>query len=189
METLNLVKGQKLDLSKGGLVAEDGSLNNVFLGAGWDMSQGGDDVDLDILVAIMSAGQVQKVGFFNDKTPCPGIQLSDDNRTGEGDGDDEFIDITAADLADDIDKLVFGINIFDAASKGQNFGMVESAYMRIVNPETEEEVALFDLEFDASTATGLIFGELIKRNGKWYFSATGEEFNGDVNDFVAKCNG
>lgn len=187
--SLNLSKGQKLDLAKTSVVEEDGSLKDIYFGAGWEAARAGDDFDLDVCVLAMQGNAVLETMYFGNKTSeCGGVQLSDDNTTGEGDGDDEFINITAADLNPNFDRLVIGINIYQAKEKGQNFGLVDDAFMRVVNPENDEEIALFDLSFDADTSTGLVFGELIKRKDKWFFSAKGETFDGDLNDFVNMYN-
>lgn len=189
---LNLEKGQKLNLEKVGLAAEDGALQDIYMGAGWDVNEkASDDFDLDIFAIMMSAGKVVHVGYFGDKAPCPGIQLSEDNTTGEGDGDDEFINITAADLPADIDVIYAGINIYQGEAKGQNFGMVDEAYMRMLpadDVDNEDKEIFFDLQFDADKATGIKFGKFTKRRGAWYFAAEGDTFEGSIQDLVDSLN-
>lgn len=197
MEKLNLEKGQKLDLSKTSVVAEDGSLQNIYFGAGWDVNDGGGTAfDLDLIVLAMKGDKVDEAMFFNNKTSqCNGVRLSDDNVTGEGDGDDEFVDIAADCLNPDFTKLVIAVNIFKGSERGQTFGQVNNAYIRIVDPaiaeddtENDGEFALAELDFDADMSTGFIFGELLKRNDKWYYADVRKSFEGSVQDLVNLYN-
>lgn len=175
--TINLVKGQKLDLTKDA-GAEPG-LDSVIVGLGWDPANTGKTFDLDASVVVIGASgkmatQGDLVFFGNLKHSSGHITHTGDNLTGEGDGDDEQIIVDLQGLINDnpdVEKLLVVVNIYDAVNKGQNFGQVNNSYMRIVDKRNDQELARFDLNFDASADDGIIFGSLIKRNGSWYFSA------------------
>lgn len=180
---INLTKGQKVNLTK-----ESGTaLNKLYVGLGWDMSPNADKTaDLDAVVVVCDAeGKAlsqENFVYFGNKT-APGIQLSDDNLTGEGDGDDEWAKIDLTALAPGAVRVVVAVNIYDGIAKGQTFGMVDNAMMHIQNGDTNEELGKFEMDFDASGATTLVFCEILKRGEEWYVSAKGEE----VADFQTLC--
>ena len=185
--SIDLSKGQKVNLSKEG----GDSLKKVLIGLGWDVKAdgaGGDDFDLDAMAFLLGAnGKVKNNDgfvFFGNKT-TPGIVLSEDNLTGEGEGDDETMIIELAAVATDVEKIAVVVNIHEAASRNQNFGQVDNATCRIVNADTDEEIAIYDLSFDADTSTALLFGELIRRNDEWYFKAVGTGFTDGLNKICA----
>lgn len=102
-----------------------------------------------------------------------------------GDGDDESIVVDFTKIPNDYEKLAITVTIHEAESRLQNFGMVENAYIRIVNEETDEELLRFDLSEDYSTQTALVFAELYKYNGGWSFKAVGSGYTGGL---IALCS-
>ena len=188
--SVNLEKGQKVKLEKEG----GESLKQVLIGLGWDEKTGGSsgaDFDLDAsLYALKADGKVRSNGDFifygNLKGVSDAIEHTGDNLTGKGDGDDEAIKVDLTKIPDGIEKLVVVVNIYQAAQRNQNFGSVENSFMRIVNQENNEEMFKFDLNFDASVATGVIFGTLIKRGTVWAFSADQTEFEGGLSALNTK---
>ena len=105
------------------------------------------------------------------------ITYNGDNRTGEGEGDDETISIDTSKMPADIQKVAFTCTIDMAVERRQNFGMVNNAYIRIVDENTDTEIARFDLSEDFSVETAMIFGELYLHNGEWKFKAIGQGFS------------
>lgn len=181
---VNLEKGQKVKLEK-----ESGEgLKQVMIGLGWDEKDGnasGGTFDLDAsLYAIKADGKVRSNDdfiFYGHLEGVSGaVKHTGDNLTGEGEGDDEQLLVDLTKVPAEIDKLVVVVNIYQAQQKNQNFGMVENSFMRIVNQEDNAEMFHFDLNFDASTATGVIFGTLLRKNGAWAFSADQTEFEGGL---------
>jgi tellurium resistance protein TerD len=182
-------KKMSVSLSKGGNVSlskEAPGLKAVIIGLGWDTrSTDGQDFDLDAVAFILKAdGKVRSDEdfiFYNNKVGANGtIQHQGDNRTGEGDGDDEQVMMNLADIPTDIDKIILAVTIHDGDSRGQNFGQVNNAFMRVVNATGNSEIARFDLSEDASTETAMIFGEIYRRNDEWKFKAVGQGFNGGL---------
>jgi len=178
---ISLQKGGNISLSK-----ESPGLNKVIVGLGWDVRvTDGADYDLDASAFLLTeSGKVRNNAdfiFYNQlKTADGSVVHSGDNRTGEGEGDDEEIVVTLNSVAADIQKIAFVVTIHDAEKNGQNFGQISTAYIRIVNSDNNEEIARFDLSEDASTNTAMIFGELYKHGGEWKFRAVGEGFAGGL---------
>jgi len=174
-----------VSLSKGGnvsLTKEAPGLTAVTVGLGWDVrTTTGTDFDLDAsAIGVNGAGKVASDAhfvFFNNKsTPDQTIVHTGDNRTGEGGGDDEQINVNLAGLPADVDKIVFPVSIHDADNRGQTFGQVSNAFIRVVNQADGQELARYDLSEDASTETAMIFGELYRYGGEWKFRAVGQGY-------------
>lgn len=181
--SLNLVKNDILDLTK-----RNPGLTKVKLGAGWDVSNGNGDFDLDVVALLLDKnGKLQtasNVIYFNNKS-AKGIALSGDNRTGAGAGDDETITINLSEIDSNIDKIVFAISIFGAREKRQTFGMVNNSYVRLLDiANGEKEICNFNLKENGSTATTVIFAELNRDNSDWQFKAVGEGKIADLNELV-----
>lgn len=181
--TLNLEKNTILDLTK----AAPG-LTHAVLAAGWDVVSVGTDADLDISVFMLHEnGKITSgsdVIFYNNKT-APGIALLGDNRTGAGDGDDEQIEIDLNQIPSTVKRIVACVTIHDAVNRRQTFGMVENAYVRIVNKDTNQELARFNLKGDYSTDTAVIFSEVVRTDNGWAFHTIGEGKQGDLNTLAS----
>ncbi len=92
---------------------------------------------------------------------------------GEG---DESINVNLSALPAEIDKIVFPVSIYDAENRGQNFGQVRNAFIRIVNQAGGAEIARYDLSEDAATETAMVFGELYRNGAEWKFRAVGQGY-------------
>lgn len=176
-------------MKKGGNVSLTGSnpaLKSVKIGLGWEArSTSGSEFDLDAsLFMVGASGKVRSDAdfiFYNQQdSKCKSVHHTGDNRTGAGDGDDEELHVFLDKVPEAIDRLVVAVTIFDADSRKQNFGQVSDAFIRIVNLETDTEIARFDLSEDYSTETAMIFGEVYRRQGEWKFRAVGQGYNGGL---------
>jgi tellurium resistance protein TerD len=175
---VNLSKGQKVDLTK-----SNPGLTKVRVGLGWDTNKydGGSAFDLDASAFCLNAsGKVSSDNqfiFYNNKSNANGsIQLSGDNQTGEGAGDDESIVIDLGQVPADIEKIAFCITIHDAEARNQNFGQVANSFARVLNNGTDEELIRYDLGEDFSVETAVVVAELYRHNGEWKFSAVGSGY-------------
>lgn len=165
---VSLVKGGNVSLSK-----EAPGLTSVTVGLGWDVRRtDGQAFDLDASAFLV--GEDDRVLsdahfiFYNNKTsPDGAVVYGGDNRTGDGDGDDETIVIDFAKLPANVKKVVVAVTIYEGQERGQNFGSVSNAFARVVNDADRKELARFDLSEDSSTNAAMIFVEL-------YRSAAGE---------------
>lgn len=178
---INLSKGAKINLSK-----EAPGLKKIMFGLGWDCNKysGGDDFDLDASCFLVNAmGRTTADGFIfynNLIGPNKCIVHQGDNRTGEGDGDDEQIYIDLDLIPENIDKIAITVTIDAAEQRHQNFGMVSNAYCRLVNSETDKEEIRFNLDEDFSVETAIVVGEVYRHNGDWKFNAIGQGFSGGL---------
>ncbi|MCW2875542.1 TerD family protein [Actinacidiphila oryziradicis] len=172
-------------LSKGGNVSlskEAPGLTAVVVGLGWDVrTTTGADYDLDASALLCGAdGKVlsdQHFVFFNNlASPDRSVEHSGDNLTGGGDGDDEQIRVNLAAVAVQVERIAFPVSIYDAEKRGQSFGQVRNAFIRIVNQADNRELARYDLTEDASTETAMIFGELYRHGTEWKFRAIGQGY-------------
>ncbi len=178
---VNLVKGQKVELTKG-----NAGLNSLTVGLGWDVNRfGGGDFDLDASAIMLGDnGKVKSADgfvFFNHPhDENSSVVHKGDNLTGAGDGDDEQIVIDLSKVPADISKIALAVTIYEGDRRMQNFGMVSSAYVRIINNAGGEELMRYDLSEDYSTETAMIMGELYRHNGEWKFTAVGSGFSGGL---------
>jgi tellurium resistance protein TerD len=178
---ISLNKGGNLSLTK-----TDPSLKNIIVGLGWDARPtDGADFDLDASAFMVKAdGKVRSDSdfiFYNQtKSTCGSVEHTGDNRTGVGEGDDESLVVLLDKVPADIERIVFTVTIHDADSRKQNFGQVSNAYMRVVNKDSNNEVARFDLSEDASIETAMVFGEIYKHGGEWKFKAVGQGYSGGL---------
>ncbi|AQU69964.1 MULTISPECIES: TerD family protein [Streptomyces] len=174
---VSLGKGGNVSLSK-----EAPGLTAVLVGLGWDArSTTGADFDLDASALLVnSAGRVlsdQHFIFYNNLTsPDGSVEHTGDNLTGEGEGDDESLKVNLAGVPADVDKIVFPVSIHEAGSRGQSFGQVRNAFIRVVNQAGGAELARYDLTEDASTETAMVFGELYRHGAEWKFRAVGQGY-------------
>lgn len=186
--SVNLVKGQKVNLTKSG----GGSLRRILVGLGWDEVQRkrgffaakAQDIDCDASVILCGAnGRLisreinQTCVYFNNTSFAGGaIRHSGDDTTGgnSAGGDDETIIIDLQAIPSYIDKMAFVVNIYDAAVRGQHFGLVQNAYIRVVDMDSNSEVCRFNLSDNYNGMTGLIAGEIYCSGSEWRFNAIGQ---------------
>lgn len=188
-----------VSLSKGGnisLAKAAPGMTNAVIGLGWNpRTTDGAQFDLDASALLLGAdGKVRTDAdfvFYNNLTGDNGaVQHQGDNRTGEGEGDDEVINVSLAQLSPGVEKVVFVASIDQADQRGQNFGQVSDAYIRVFDgddPHNNDKGVRFDLGEDASTETALIFGELYRNSGEWKFRAIAQGYTsglaGVISDF------
>jgi len=178
---ISLQKGGNLSLSK-----TDPSLREVLVGLGWEArSTTGADFDLDAsLFMVQENGKVRgdhDFIFYNQLTStCGAVEHTGDNKTGAGAGDDEALKIRLADVPAEIKRLVIAVTIHDAEARRQSFGMVQDAFVRVVNIDNDAEIVRFDLSEDYSTETAMIFAEIYRHNGEWKFRAVGQGYAGGL---------
>ena len=176
---VNLQKGQRVDLTKG-----NAGLTKIMIGLGWDPVKQGffkssGSVDCDASVIMLDANnkfskKENLVYFGNLTSTCGSVQHSGDNRSGDGDGDDEKILVELGRVPAEIAKLIFVVNIYDCVNKKQDFGLIQNAYIRVVNQGNNQELLKFQLSEDCAGKTSLIVGEIYRNNSEWKFAALGE---------------
>ena len=174
-----------VSLSKGGnvsLTKEAPNLTAVRVGLGWDArTTTGSDFDLDASALLANAegkvGDDRNFVFFNNLTsPDGSVEHTGDNLTGEGEGDDEVVNVNLAAVPAEVQKIVFPVSIYEAETRQQSFGQVRNAFIRVVNQADGNELARYDLSEDASTETAMVFGELYRHGAEWKFRAIGQGY-------------
>ncbi|MGK8522166.1 TerD family protein [Nocardia asteroides] len=175
--SVTLAKGGNVSLSK-----QAANLSKVAVGLGWDVrTTTGADYDLD--ASALACGPNLKVLsdqhfiFYNNlRSPDGSIEHTGDNLTGAGEGDDEVINVDLTAAPPEITNIFFPVSIHDADARGQSFGQIRNAFIRVVDAGTGVELARYDLTEDASTETAMIFGELYRHHNEWKFRAIGQGY-------------
>lgn len=183
--SISLVKGQKIDLTK-----NNKSLKQLLIGLGWspaDTNRKGffkktSSIDLDSSVFMLRGDKLVNnrdiIYFGNLKSTCGGVIHKGDNLTGTGNGnDDEQILVDLDKIPQDVNKLVFVINIYSCNIRKQDFGMIKNAFIRIVNNTDKNELLNFNLTEGYSGKTAMIIGEVYRHDKEWKFAAIGEGTN------------
>lgn len=196
---VNLVKGQKIDLTKG-----NAGLNQIMVGLGWDpvtASQGllkglfggaPKSVDCDASVIMLGANNnlqnTKDIVYFGNLThDSRSVRHMGDNLTGDGTGDDEQIFIELKSIPNYIERLIFVVNIYDCLARKQDFGMIKNAYIRIIDMNSKNELARFNLTENYSGSTALEVGEVYRHNGEWKFAALGNgTHDASLKDMISK---
>lgn len=187
--SINLAKGGNISLAK---VAP--GMTHACVGLGWDpRSTDGAPFDLDASAVLVDANgravsDAHFVFYNNLQDPSGAVVHQGDNLTGEGDGDDESIDVDLPNVEERVARIVFLASIHDADKRRQNFGQVSDAYIRVYDadaPTDDSKVIRFDLGEDASTETALVFGELYRHSGDWKFRAIGQGYTSGLAGVIA----
>ncbi len=183
--SISLQKGQKVNLSK-----DNAGLSKVIIGLGWDevqQAKGGlfakkpKPIDCDASALLLINGKLTNksdiVYFGNLRHKSGAIQHMGDNLTGAGEGDDEQIIVDLSNVPAEYDRIVLVVNIYQAVQRNQHFGMVQNAFIRLVDARTNNEMCKYNLTENYSGLTALIFGEVYRHNGEWKFNAVGQGTN------------
>jgi tellurium resistance protein TerD len=181
---INLQKGQKIDIG----------LSNISVGLGWNPNEGtGAAFDLDAsAIMIDSSRTIPSEAFFvfygNPNSADASLHHTGDDPTGGNSdgGDDESIVVDLTKVDPRIQEILFVVTIHEAQARKQNFGQVRDSYIRLVDNTTGTEVAKYELGEDFSIETGIEFGRLYKREGKWKFEASGIGYKEDLAFFLSK---
>ena len=189
--SVSLQNGQKVNLSK-----DNAGLAKVIVGLGWDEAKpsggGGGGffatlfggaatthqaIDCDASAIMLKNGKfvdrTDLVYFGNLKHKSGTVNHMGDNLTGEGEGDDEQIVIDLSRVPAEYDKIVIVVNIYQAVQRKQHFGMIENAFIRLVDARNNKEMCKYNLTENYSGMTAMIFGEIYRHNGEWKFNAMG----------------
>lgn len=188
--SISLQKGQKVNLSK-----DNSGLSKIIVGLGWDEAQQSSGkgilgslfgspkqaIDCDASAIMLKNGKLvdrsDLVFFGNLKHKSGTVVHQGDNLTGAGDGDDEQIIIDLARVPQEYDKIVIVVNIYQAVQRKQHFGMIQNAFVRLVDARNNNEMCKYNLTENYSGMTAMIFGEVYRHNGEWKFSAVGQGTN------------
>ncbi|GFI31233.1 stress response protein SCP2 [Lachnospiraceae bacterium] len=182
--SISLQKGQKVNLSK-----DNAGLSKIMIGLGWDEVQRKrglfapkpQEIDCDASALLLTGGKVRRkedlVFFGNLRHDSGAVLHMGDNLTGAGDGDDEQIAVDLSMVPAQYDRIVIVVNIYQAVERRQHFGMIQNAFIRLVDARNNNEMCKYNLTEDYSGLTAMIFGEVYRHNGEWKFNAVGQGTN------------
>ena len=182
---INLQKGQRENLNA----------QKFIIGLGWDTNSSSTGVEFDLVASAFILGENRKILsekhfiFYNNlNSPNDAVIHTGDNRTGDGDGDDEQIIVDLSKIDNDATEICIVITIHDADIRKQNFGQVRNSFIRIIDANSNNELLKYELEEDFSIETAVEFGRIYKRNGEWKFEAVGVGMKGGIDDYLNKYN-
>jgi tellurium resistance protein TerD len=188
MEITILPKGASVSIKE-----KAPNLKKVRVGAGWDVNEEGDQTfDLDLTAVLLNAaGKVVDsngvVYYGNLDYKVDGanaVHHTGDNLTGEGEGDDEQIEVELEKVSASVERIAFIVNIYEAKTKGQDFSKVKSSFVRLVDADGDKEFARHDLQSEYAGKSGVLVGELYRDGGAWHFKATAEGVDGSIDEIL-----
>ncbi len=192
--SVKLQKGQKVSLSK-----DHAGLSRIVVGLGWDevqqprgfFSPKPQDIDCDAFALLLINGKItsnEDIVYFGNLTHKSGtVKHMGDNLTGAGDGDDEQIVIDLNSVPQQYDRIVLAVNIYKAYERRQHFGMIQNAFIRLVDARNNNEMCIYNLTENYSGQTAMLFGEVYRYNGEWKFNAIGQgTTDGSIGDFAKR---
>jgi len=185
---ISLEKGQKISLEK----EAGGTLTKVVMGLGWDAKKNTQEkkgffskllssndepeaIDLDASCVLFDENRnmLDTVWFRQLKSKDGSIVHTGDNRTGDGEGDDEQIIVDLPRVPAGVKTLVFVVNSFT----GENFSQIDNAFCRVVNQANDREIARYNLSCQG-THTAMVIAKIYRHNGEWKMHALGENCSG-----------
>ena len=192
--SVKLQKGQKVSLSK-----EHAGLSKIIVGLGWDEVQQQrsffapkpQDIVCDAFALLLVDGKLassQDIVYYGSlKHNSGSVVHMGDNLTGAGDGDDEQIVIDLNRVPAQYDRIVLAVNIYQAYERRQHFGMIQNAFIRLVDARNNNEMCIYNLTENYSNQTAMLFGEVYRYNGEWKFNAVGQgTTDGSISDFAKR---
>lgn len=181
---INLQKGQRETLNA----------PKFTIGLGWDTNESSTGADFDLDASVFIMGDNRKIladeffVFYNNlKSPDEAVEHTGDNLTGDGDGDDETINVDLSKIDSRATEICIVVTIHDADARKQNFGQVRNSFVRIVD-STGTELVKYELEEDFSIETAVEFGRIYKKDNQWKFEAVGVGQRGGLQEYLNKYN-
>jgi tellurium resistance protein TerD len=182
---INLQKGQRQALNA----------PKFIIGLGWDTNSNttGTDFDLDTSVFMLgSNGKIVEDAFFvfynNLESGDGAVRHTGDNLTGDGDGDDETVEVDMSKIDPRVKEICIVVTIHDAETRRQNFGQVRNAFVRIIDAASNSEILKYELDEDFSIETAVEFGRIYQKDDSWRFEAVGAGMKGGLEDYLNKYN-
>lgn len=181
---IQLAKGERFNLSQ-----EAPNLKKIAVGLGWQVSQTASRYDIDASAFLLGAdGKLPSEEHFifynNLNSPDRSVTHSGDNKTGQGEGDDETIYVDLEKISLDIQEIIFVVTLHEAQEKQQNFSQIKNAFIRLYNQETGLELARYVLQETFSEETAVEFGRFYRKNSEWRFQAVGQGYKAGLQGFV-----
>lgn len=175
--SINLKKDQKFNFN----LEKTDKIEKVYMGIGWDPADEDEEIDLDASCVTLNNENefIEIIDFSKLESNDGAIKHLGDNLTGEGDGDDEIINVDLLKLNDEVQSLVFTITSFS----GQSFDEIDNCFARLVNAKTGEEMCKFELN-SIGDYTAVIMCKLSRQNNGWEFKALGKATDAESADDI-----
>ena len=179
--SISLQKGQKVSLTK-----DNQGLSKVIVGLGWDevkrtkglFAPKPQSIDCDASALMLQNGKLvykDDLVFYNNlRHRTSAVQHMGDNLTGAGEGDDEQIIVELSQVPAEYDKVLIVVTIYQAVQRKQHFGMIQNAFIRLVDGRNNQELCRYNLTDNYANMTAMIFGEIYRYNGEWKFNPIGQ---------------
>ena len=179
--SISLQKGQKVSLTK-----DNQGLSKVIVGLGRDevkrtkglFAPKPQSIDCDASALMLQNGKLvykDDLVFYNNLRHRTGaVQHMGDNLTGAGEGDDEQIIVELSQVPAEYDKVLIVVTIYQAVQRKQHFGMIQNAFIRLVDGRNNQELCRYNLTDNYANMTAMIFGEIYRYNGEWKFNPIGQ---------------
>jgi tellurium resistance protein TerD len=187
--SINLVKSQSIDLTK-----KNPGLNNLHIGLGWDANDlNGNEIDCDVSVFMLNENnKIPGDGYFifynNLKSSDGSIIHQGDNRTGEGDGDDEEVKMDLSKVDSGVLQMIFVVTIHEADSNNQDFSMVKNAFVRVLDDANGKELCRYNLTENFTGSDSVQIGRVYNYENAWHFEAMGDGFSGGLGTLLSMYN-
>lgn len=169
---VNLKKGQRVNLT-----SDSNRVAGVIVGLGWDSAKDGSknvDCDASAILCGLDGKAFDVIYFGKMRSENDAIIYTGDSQTGDGNGDNERIYVNFTKLPQNVGKIVIAANIYDAKAKRQHFGMINNAFVRVLNWKTQVEICRFNLTDNYSGMTGIIAAEIYRFGDGWDFATSGK---------------
>ncbi|SEB20704.1 TerD family protein [Pedobacter hartonius] len=172
------------------IIKEKPGLNNIIAGLGWDPATvNGHSVDLDLSLFMLGAdGKLVEDEYFifynNATSPDGSTHYPGDSRGGEGEGDDEVINIELSKINPKVEFLYFAVTIDQCEERVHNFGHVQNSYINIRNAADNSVLCQYKLQENFTNEDSLIIASISRNGGAWDVEALGQAFSGGLNTLV-----
>lgn len=169
---ISLSKGQTIDLVKDGV-----GIQKLEIGLGWNAK-----MDLDMLAVLVDENDklIESICYKDEKNRNNSVRLLDDDVVG-GTGENEIIQIDLDRLHSDIKKIAIYVNIFKFFGLGKKkFSDVEDAHIKVINRDSNEEIAKYDLDENEAGFDACHFADIVNCDGTWKLMVVLEGCSGSV---------
>ena len=165
-DVIHLSQGQTVKLSE----AAGKRLEQIKVKCGWDPALHGHSMDVDTSVFVAGGQECEVVYFGNLQHPSGCVDHHGDDLTG---GTGEIIDVIFKKVPRDRDKIIFVINIYECAARGQRLGDVRNMYISLQDPDSQHPLVEYHELGNMTSATALVIGIAYREGQEWYFKAEG----------------
>lgn len=162
------------------LTQQQPGLKEVLVALGWrPLQAAGMEVDASAF-ALAGEDKVRSdsdlVFYNNPRTPEGFLQTATTTNTDDA----QVFRIQLDTVPAAIQKIAFTVTIHEGQTRQQNFGMLEAAWVRVVDAQSHAEIARFELPLAGTPETAMIFCEVYRHRDDWKFRAVGQGFVGGL---------